>query len=224
MPEDNVKLIEYKKQSDKILELMGESNMDHMRTNHAYEGRMNLIDEIESGTHIKFVKKKDIQMFIEGKNEITTYSVKMQENYSRGHCLAHCIGSYANGLLIDEIKSILNDYHNEEYVILSLVKFGQFFEYTCFREGEDYAFENSEQGNVYVTTVFFLNSEMKEDFVYVLNRSLSIAAVQNEINKLKISKDVLFVHHAEGVGYASRDMKKLKHIAGYTYQNYIIEN
>jgi len=108
--------------------------INKMKINHVYEVDLRLLSKLDSGTHILFLKKKDIQEFKNGKKEFFVYYEKMHENYSKTYSLAHMISSHVNGLLIDEIKNILLHYHSEEYVIMPVVNYGQHFEYTSFME------------------------------------------------------------------------------------------
>jgi len=57
----------------------------------------------------------------------------------------------------------------------------------------------------------------------VLSSAISISDTLEQIDSLKASEDVLFVHHGKGVGYAARTMETLEKIAGNTYENFLIE-
>lgn len=219
-----MKLVEYKRQHKNDLEMLKEQDMSNIRTNHAYEGKLEHIRDIRSGVAIHLIKKEDIELFKNGENEITIYSVVMHENYvGKGSvALSHSISSHANGLFVDEVKSILEKYPDNEYSIITATNYGQFFAYTEFTEGVDYTKVRTTQDDLAITTLTFLNADIKEDFSWEFEDLISIQDVLNEISSLTISEEVIFVHHEDGVGYASRNFDKLKEIAGYVYSNYLI--
>jgi len=218
-----MKLIEYKKERrDQKLISLGQPDMSKTKTNHAYEGNLRLLRKLDSGTHILFLKKKDIEDFKHGKSELFVFYEKMHENYSKTYSLAHMISSHANGLLIDEIKNILLHYHPEKYVIMPVVNYGQHFEYTSFVEGKDFTQIQSEENGIPFTHLTFFDEDAKEEFEAELDDLISIQDVLYEINDLTASEDVLFVHHEKGVGYATRNMELLEQMAGFIYQNYLI--
>lgn len=224
--EVSMKLIEYKRNHDGTLAFLEEKDGSNMRINHVYEGKIRYVDDIESGSSICFVKKEDVQSLKESKDDITLYSVRMKERYvgEGSVSLSHSIGSYANGLLIDEMKSIVEQYPNDEYWIIAARILGQFFEYSGV-EGTDYTLvaSNPVQSDVSELHISFFNAGLKEYFTEELSDGISVNDVVHEINALTISESVLFIHHENGVGYAARNMELLSEISGYVYQNYLIK-
>ena len=224
-----MKLIEYKRIHGPkgILEYVGEVNMDTVRLNHTYHGKMVNIHQINGGVAIPLIKKSDIHDFLNGKNEISVSFVLIKSLYPKNsYSSSHVIIEYADGLVIDEIKDILTSYPNDEYVIMTPSNYGQFLTYTDFTEGKDYVKTNVEKEDVMVATLTFIHPKMKEEFEWELtdeDELLSIAETLEEIESLTRSEDVLFVHHENGVGYAARKLGTLKDLSGYVYQNYLIE-
>jgi hypothetical protein len=219
-----MKLTKYIRENNGTLAPLKEADMNKIKVNHAYEGDFfGTIDVLLSGNSLLLIKKKDINQFRNEKNDIAFYALKLNENYDHAYSLAHCIPSHANGLAIDELENILMNYHPKDYSIISLVDYGQFFEYSHFIPKEDYIETFTEINGVKTIHLSFLNADMKKRFHYVLSSAISISDTLSQIDSLKVSEDVLFVHHEKGVGYAARNMKKLEEISGYKYENYLIK-
>jgi hypothetical protein len=216
-------LVEYKRDiRGDGLELVGEADISAMQFNHVYKGKLENISEIRCGSHLHLLKKSEIEKFSAGGGTITVTCIQMKENYSKRYALSHSINEYANGRFVDEVSHLLKDYPDEEYSIISASDFGQFFAYTDYVEDEHYHVVREEGEGVTANRYAFVHKDMREHFSYRLRHLLSISNVHAEIGKLKIADDMLFVHHETGIGYATKDMEKLKKMAGYIYQNYLI--
>jgi len=217
-------LIQYIREHNGKLTKIKEADMNNVIINHTYKGNLfGNIEKLMSEDFLFFVKNNDIKAFQNGKNDITFYSVKLEENYHHTYRLTHRIFSYANGRVIDELKDILTSYHPKEYSLISVSEYGQFFEYLPFTSNQDYVQTHTEEGAIEKSTLTIFNPDIKKRFQYVLSSAISISDTLEQIDSLKASEDVLFVHHGKGVGYAARTMETLEKIAGNTYENFLIE-
>jgi hypothetical protein len=217
-----MRLLEYKRGHRGEFDLVGEADTQNMRFNPVYAGTLDYCSEIKGGAAIHFLKKSEVLAFEQGNREFSLTSVLLKENYTKVYALAHCISNHANALFIDEITEILKSYPAEEYVIVTASDFGQFFEYSDYEEGIEYDVLKTENNGTYTKKYTVRDQGMHELLIYVITETIDITDVQSEIAALKISDDVTFVHHDNGVGYASRDLGLLKDISGYIYQNFHI--
>ena len=215
-----MKLIEYKRNGNGELEEIGEQHINIVRPSHVYEGNMNYVHAMSSGGSIFVIKNEDIQSFRNGKSEITIYHVVMKENYvGRDNVsLNHTLLSHANGLFVDEVKRILEQYRNDEYSIITAVNLGQFFTYDAGVEGIDYTKVTNNQEDFGEMQLTFLSEDIREPFTFELNDVISVEDVLQEINALEVAEDIVCIHHEDGLLYASRNMEKLKEISGFIYK------
>ena len=219
-----MKLLEYKKQHSGDLELVGEKATNSVRTNHTYNGDLSYVHAIDCGPHLFLIKNEDIELFRNGKKEISVCSIETRRNYTgKGSmALAHTLSSYANGLYVDELEVLLKEYAEGDYSIMTAANYGMFFAYTDYNEGKDYSLVSVKENDIMFRTISFHNADMKEQFDWELHEVFSVHDVLDEINALHVSKDVLFVHHEDGVGYAARDLNTLSALSGFIYQNFLI--